>query len=66
MPATPHKREAFILSADTGTWEWLDDLIEKASCAPGYGTVQEDQDLLEFQRELRYKMWRTGHRSQPD
>lgn len=66
MPATPHKREAFVLCADAGTWEWLDELIEQASRAPGFGGIQGDRDLRQFQTDLRYKLWRTGHRSQPE
>lgn len=66
MPPTPHKREALILSADSETWELLDELIEEHSCVPGFGSIQLDRDLRQFQTDLRYKLWRTGHRLKPD
>lgn len=56
MPATPHKEEAFILTADAEAWENLEALL----------TRMEDEQFDQLLRTLRYKLWRTGHRLQPE
>lgn len=56
MAATPHKSEAFILATEAEAWLKLEAMLA-ASADPKF------EGLL---RTLRYKLWRTGHRTQPE
>lgn len=54
MPTTPHKREPFILVADSETWKKLEEILEG-----------KEGDMALLLSQLRYKLWRVGQRDSP-
>lgn len=56
MPTKPFKTEVYILTAEAEAWLELEAML----------TALDDPKWDGFLRSLRYKLWRTGHRPQPE
>lgn len=54
----PPKCEALILTANSDTWERLEEVMEELA-------ESENRDFQRLLGQLRYKLWRTGHRDKP-